>query len=133
MSRKIQIRRGLEINIPVLDTGELGFATDTRKVYIGTAETNVSIASSSFYTATILLSGWVGTPGAYMNEVTISGIKESDRPIIDIVQTGNNTVDDVMIKDWSRVRRGVTSENMVTFYAKEPPVADIPIQLLVVR
>jgi hypothetical protein len=42
MARKmlIQIYRGLEMNIGTLNTGELGYCTDTKKLYVGTASGN---------------------------------------------------------------------------------------------
>ncbi|AWO73874.1 MULTISPECIES: hyaluronate lyase N-terminal domain-containing protein [Geobacillus] len=36
----IKIRRGTESQLPVLDVGELGFCTDTNKLYIGTPNGN---------------------------------------------------------------------------------------------
>ena len=40
MTRKIQHRRGLEVNIVALDEGEIGFTTDTKKLFVGTAAGN---------------------------------------------------------------------------------------------
>ncbi len=42
MPRKalIKIRRGTETQLPTLDVGELGFCTDTNKLYIGTPTGN---------------------------------------------------------------------------------------------
>ncbi|RAK21153.1 hypothetical protein B0I26_103105 [Anoxybacillus vitaminiphilus] len=36
----IKVRRGLETQLPTLDVGELGYCTDTKKLYIGTAAGN---------------------------------------------------------------------------------------------
>jgi hypothetical protein len=41
---KILVRRGLDANIPVFDTGEPGFATDTKRVFIGTDSGNIELA-----------------------------------------------------------------------------------------
>ena len=48
MARKvlIQIYRGLEMNIGTLNPGELGFCTDTQKLYIGTAAGNVLLVAA---------------------------------------------------------------------------------------
>lgn len=48
MARKvlIQIRRGLEANIGTLEAGELGFCTDTEKLYIGTASGNALLVAA---------------------------------------------------------------------------------------
>lgn len=48
MARKvlIQIFRGLEANIGTLSVGELGFCTDTKKLYIGTTSGNVLLVAA---------------------------------------------------------------------------------------
>lgn len=48
MARKvlISIRKGLEVNLPVLADGELGFTTDTKKLYIGTATGNALLVAA---------------------------------------------------------------------------------------
>lgn len=48
MPRKVllQVRRGLEANIGVLLEGELGFCTDTKKLYIGTSAGNVMLVAA---------------------------------------------------------------------------------------
>lgn len=48
MARKvlIQIIHGLEMNIGALHPGELGFCTDTRKLYIGTTTGNVLLVAA---------------------------------------------------------------------------------------
>lgn len=48
MARKvlIQIRYGLEMNIGNLMTGEMGFCTDTQKLYIGTSTGNVLLVAA---------------------------------------------------------------------------------------
>lgn len=40
---KIKIKRGLQVNLPTLDTGELALTTDTKKVYVGTSDGNKEI------------------------------------------------------------------------------------------
>ena len=40
MSNTIKIRRGTEANLPTLEAGELGFTTDTHKVYVGDGTDN---------------------------------------------------------------------------------------------
>ncbi len=48
MARKalIQIRRGLERDIGTLSANELGYCTDTQKLYIGTSSGNVLLVAS---------------------------------------------------------------------------------------
>ena len=50
MSVKIQLRRGLESNLPTLDAGEAGFTTDSHKLFIGSSSGNIQIGISNILT-----------------------------------------------------------------------------------
>lgn len=41
MSQTIQIKRGLKVNLPILISGEVGFCTDTKEIYVGDGATNI--------------------------------------------------------------------------------------------
>lgn len=83
-------------------------------------------------TSTLPLNGWTGN-GPYSNKVTVSGILDTDSPIVDIVQSGFHPMD-VRIRDgWSNVYRITTGAGNITAYASAKPTIDIPIQLKVVR
>ena len=43
MSQTIQVKRGLKVNLPILLSGEIGFCTDTKEVFIGDGTTNMQI------------------------------------------------------------------------------------------
>ena len=45
MAPKIQIKRGSKAGLPTLSPGEFGLATDTKELFVGTAEGNVQIAA----------------------------------------------------------------------------------------
>lgn len=47
MARKLQIKRGKKANMPALAAGEMGFATDEKKVYIGTGSENVPVSATT--------------------------------------------------------------------------------------
>jgi len=47
MAVKIQVKRGIESNIPNLSQGELGFTTDTNKVFVGDGLSNHEIITSN--------------------------------------------------------------------------------------
>lgn len=48
MSQKIQLRRGLEVNLPALSDGEPAFTTDTLKMFVGSStKGNVELAKNS--------------------------------------------------------------------------------------
>ena len=46
MANTILIKRGLKTSVPTLDIGELGLATDTNEVFIGTPTGNKLVNSS---------------------------------------------------------------------------------------
>lgn len=43
MAQLIKIKRGLKTNLPLLASGEMGFATDTKEVFIGDGASNVNV------------------------------------------------------------------------------------------
>lgn len=49
MADSIQIKRGAEAAIPALADGELGYCTDSEKLYIGTGSRNVQLAANSVF------------------------------------------------------------------------------------
>lgn len=46
MARKIQVKRGIEANLPQLDAGEIGFTTDTKRAFIGALDENVELTTN---------------------------------------------------------------------------------------
>ena len=46
MAVTIKVRRGLEINLPTLSSGEIGFTTDTHETYIGDGTNNHRLSKS---------------------------------------------------------------------------------------
>ena len=47
MANQIQIRRGLVADLPILASGEFGFTTDTKDVYIGDGSSNTKITNAA--------------------------------------------------------------------------------------
>lgn len=45
MANKIQVKRGVEANLPTLDVGEPAFTTDTKKPFIGSDAGNIELAT----------------------------------------------------------------------------------------
>ena len=76
---------------------------------------------------------WAGTSAPYSKTVTVGGILATDTPIIDVVMSGTYATDDARSKAWGHIYRAVTSDNSITFYAKNKPTVELPIQIRVVR
>lgn len=92
MTRKIQHRRGLEANIVALDEGELGFTTDTKKLFIGTAAGNKEFLTQASLEALNLAKADFETLAAEyeLDKVNIDKIPGIQQDIIDkgIVESG---------------------------------------------
>lgn len=112
----------------------IGAAAETHTHNMGDVTGLVDVingtATTARYTATIPASGW-GTSNTVT--VAVSGIKATDTPIVDIVQTGTSSTDETMRENWAKITRITTAANSITVYASEVPSASIPIQLKVVR
>jgi hypothetical protein len=65
MANKIQIKRGLKTNLPILNSGEPGFCTDTGEVFFGDGSANHQVVMHNEYNAnTILTADTDNTPAA---------------------------------------------------------------------
>ena len=94
---------------------------------------NVSGISKT-YTATLPAgSSWSGSAAPYTYALSVSGITANDKPVIDITFSGTYATDKTRCDDWANVYRGVTSANVITFYAHAKPTSTIPLQIQVVR
>lgn len=90
-------------------------------------------AVSGLYDGTILVSGWTGSAAPYTNAATVSGILDTDVPIIDLMPSDNYEVASVEDEAWGKIYRAVTSANTVTFYAKEKPTVALSFKARCIR
>lgn len=51
--RKLQLRRGTKANLPTLASGELGFCTDTKEIYVGDGSENTLVGGAITITGTL--------------------------------------------------------------------------------
>lgn len=109
--------------------------TDINKALLQLIEDRVVGLMNGIFTATATLpsTGWTGDAAPYAQEVTVTGITAADTPLVDIVQTGTEAMDEPMREAWGVVTRIVTGAGKITAYASEKPAVNIPIQLKVVK
>jgi len=84
-------------------------------------------------TATLDTDGWTGTEAPFVQIQEVSGILDTDVPIVDVVLSGDWEVDEARLEAWGYIYRIVTSEDSITAYAREKPEVALPLQLKVVR
>lgn len=96
------------------------------------------ISAASHYAATLLASDWFsptmsGAP--YLNLVTVSGIKPTDNPIVDIdmsAATADNAED--LLDQWSLIGRIETDTDMIAAYCySDVPTVDISINIVAIK
>ena len=86
---KIQVLRGLEVNLIPLNVGEFGFTTDSKKLFIGNGTDNTEIAMQSDLKS---VTNKIGTTTMGTTATTITGaIAEHDKEIgnIDVSNDGD--------------------------------------------
>jgi len=139
MSKKIQIKRGLKVGLPTLNEGELGYATDTKELFIGTASGNVRVSEAQ-YSLTISTGDWTQeTTGDFVDNYksvkTLTGLVSTDNPTVDLDLTGKDKFSiDGYISDFEKVVGWeVTGNNEITFYALEQPTQDLLLHIKVVK
>lgn len=96
----------------------------------GNIDTKAEVAT---YTATIPSVGWT-TEAPYYVDVAVTGLLETDNPMITPAYTGTVLTDQTIKESWNKIDRGVSSADSLRVYAfEEVPTVEIPIQIQVVR
>lgn len=132
MANKIQIKRGLQANLPTLSVGEPALTTNSGSegVFIGTGTGNKRIGILTNGTASIPTT-WSASPNAqgyYTRTVTVSGILSSDNIDITCVKLASDSSAGKLIqKAWNLIDMVAITTNTLTFYAFEKPTVAIPI------
>lgn len=89
-------------------------------------------AVTKHYAATIGTT-WTGTSAPYTQEITVSGILVTDRPIVDVVLSDTYATAQAQLDAWQSIYRIVTSANKITVFSHSKTTTDISIQLEVSR
>ena len=87
------------------------------------------------YSTTIAKDGWAyNTNGYYYANFTVDGILATDNPIVDFKPSATDYAANIAYADcMARVLWITTDTNMIVVRMSQPPTANFPIQLKVVR
>jgi len=85
------------------------------------------------YTATITTSGWSGSEPPYSKDITVIGIKATDKAIVDLLSTGDYDNDLEVADTWGEIYKISTDTDKITVEFHEIPEVAIPIQIKVVE
>ena len=99
--------------------------------YVAAAQAGVDYAlPAQRRTLTLAAEDWTQAQGLYTQTLTVAGLSQGDAPLADILQTGDEAVDQVMRRDWGGVLRMETGDQTLTAYAARLPQGDISFQLV---
>ena len=84
------------------------------------------------YTATIG-TAWTGSEAPYTQTISITGIKSTDVPIVDFVNSGTYATDQAREEAWGNIYRIVPAAGKIIVYSHAATTTECPIQLLVIR
>lgn len=132
--------------IPVATASVSGVVSTTTQTFAGAKTFSTSIKTPTLTVSTAgnatgiaknydtsIATGWSGSSAPYTRAVTVSGIRSTDRPIIDFRATGTYSTDKKGEEAFLNIYRAVTGSNTITFYAHEKPTVAINIQVKVIR
>lgn len=139
MPNKIQVRRGLKAELPVLAVGELGFCTDAGELFIGTNDGNMLInvtladigaepAALRFFDTPVPVAAWTADAAyadyGYRAAVPLVGVTSSMLPdvVFDLPDAAGGNLGPVT----------AAYDGGIYLYAKAAPDADITIPTIVV-
>lgn len=114
------------INDDVIEEGSTWSSTKTYLELGNKADTVV-------LNGTLSASGWTGEEAPYSKSVGVSGVLETDVPLIDMVATGTYSTDETIIEDWAKIYRIVATQNTLTFYATDTISTAIPFVVRCIR
>ena len=135
---------GAKLASNAVTEGKIASSAVTTAKIASSAVTGAKIASgavSTVYTATLPLTGaWIVDETGEMayKEVSVSGILASDSPILDVVLPLSDEDAAEQLEQWSHIRKAVSYDGSVRFYAADVPFptepgASLTVKLLCIR
>ena len=95
---------------------------------------STTVSAAKHYTATLSSSGW-SSSAPYTQTVSVSGIKSTDNPIVDInMSSATSSNSASLLEAWALVGRVATADGKITAYCYDKkPTTNIVINLMVVK
>lgn len=90
-------------------------------------------AKTQTFQTDVLSSNWNGSSAPYTVDLTLSGIKSTDNPIVDLIVDSTLPTAQSEVENWSYVYKILTNDNVIKLFATEKPTVDLSLQLKVVR
>ena len=119
----------MAINItPFQETDAFSMATFNNMI----SQANTQAASTVTLTCTVPVS-WTKSGSYYFQQVSVSGMLETDNPIADILPGDDNDANKLYAEAWAKVQSIDTLDGAVKLWCTSKPGTAFPVQFKVVR
>jgi len=122
------------------DDGDLWWKSDEGVLLIyyndGTSSQWVDaspVSPALHYTETLAVVTWVGSAAPYSYTITKSGIKATDKPMVDFIASDTYTTALLEEAAWLNVYKVTSAVDTITLYAHEKPTVALDINIEVIR
>lgn len=106
----------------------------TVKIDYNTYVPDVVWRSSKFsFTGTLIAANWEGTSAPYTNEISIPGLLKTDVANIDLVSSDVWSTSLLEESEWGKIKKIISADDTITFYAAEKPTISLNFQGEVIR
>lgn len=93
------------------------------------ARENLGACAIYDYTVTVPVTGWTGDEAPYTMQITVNGILPTDKPFVDVAQTGVWESDVAVREAWNCVTQITTSADTITLIAEDIPATEFTLNL----
>lgn len=93
------------------------------------ARANLGACAIFDYTASVPTTGWTGSSAPYTLQLTVTGIKETDRPFAEAAQTGTWETDVAIREAWNCITQITTEADAITLTAEDIPATAFTLRL----
>lgn len=127
---------GAKLGTGAVNSEKLGQYAVTSDKLSGGAVTAAKIAAnavSTAYSGTLTVVGWEGSAAPFTQELEITGILESDVPLLDLIPSDVYSTAVQEDEAWGQIYRAVTGADSITFYAKVKPTVALTFSARCIR
>lgn len=93
----------------------------------------ISPKSIENFTVAMPISDWAGSEAPYSKTIAVSGIFESDTPIVDLILPDDYSSAQDQLIEFNKVYKIDVVDNSITLYATEVPTAEVTMKLMCIR
>lgn len=128
-----QVLIGVKPPLPVTgdEASNIGYDNSSSGLKATNVQDALDEVVSKTYSGVLPKDGWTSGNGFFTKTVTVTGVLETDNPILDVVTTTANFKEEQ--KAWGTIFKAETLANKIKFYASEVPSVSVNFKAKVVK